>query len=531
MKNKLIIFGLVALVYMPKIYSADEKEIKFFSADGVCIFEASQVKEAAEYLPESGNTQVKPLKLALTILQLKSFQGKPFLEVDCAIKYFYEMLSASVKSESLLNRYGITDEIKSIAKDFIFTLEKIKSNDKYKKEMSKALENSSTFKGYYDLYKYFPEFLEGLDEASARKVFEVVVTQVKNGSITTDEWNQIFRLYFKKKIPLPPHVKEYISYKLLRTYGTSNSDFLNNYFAMVDDFSYQSFFKEFFESIPSSDLGHASIFNFNNWRQTVPQIFSSKYFSEAFKCRLAKEFIPAMSRNLKLSDYDVLRKIDHPCLKNSLSFLDHFKESLNGCPEIILKPGDNAEEILKNASFEFISKWIDCRKQCTSGDSCVEANEGLADYFNSKFEKDKNIFLMLNESSKYSTIHNSNFLTYKIKSSGVCDKNVCKENLKSCLVSDLVAKVEEELKEAHFKDCKVDADCFPFFYAEDCALSVVNKKISIYTNWSFPSTRLARLKKQCGSASVAIMPPEMCAHRNKIDTQKIKCEANFCVVK
>jgi hypothetical protein len=513
--------------------SEEFKDIKFFSTSRSCLIPKKEVQQASGYVPKLENEKNQPLKLALTIFQMRTSKGKSFEEVDCAIRYFYDTLKANVKTEDLERGNNISFELKSIVKDYIFNLEKARLSEKYKAKFNKEMSNDNIFKNYFEVCQYFPELMDLLEENLARRFYENIFIKMPSVSISQDELKLLNRFYFSKKLSLPPTIKENFRTRLIRTFGPNNKNFIAFYLNFVDDYSYQVFYKDFFESFSTTEIKTANYIDLSNWPKILPVILDSKYFPEDFKCSLVKAFFSNYSRSLRVSDIEEFKKINHPCVAEIAVYHDRFKDDLVSCPEFQLKSGDNFEEVVKQAHPEFSRKWLSCRNMCKDDNECIETKQGSAIYINSKYKNDVNHYSYLKnylQIPNFNSSNNSEKLKYEFKSSGACLYNNCAEQVPSCSINDLISKVENELKEAGYKDCKVDQDCFPLYYPDDCKLSAVNQFVNNGQVDLFPMNRLNSLRRQCGTLTLNLPSTYACA-KSGTGTQKIKCESNLCVVK
>ncbi|MFA6238099.1 MAG: hypothetical protein WC635_12270 [Bacteriovorax sp.] len=517
----------------------ETKDQKFIYSNNICLITKKEQDEAKEYILSSRDNQNATIKLALTILQLRLINNSKFSDVNCSLRYFIERYNEKYKN------WGSSDEsVSGIVSEYLRILEKLRTDPKTQAEYEKTVLNSGEINFYYSVLGKNTGDYNILEPNLARKFFIANLTSKSNQrGVNAEEWQLLFDLFYSKNIPLPKELSDFLRAHLSKqTY--SNSQLMNVYLSNVNDFSYNDFFKAIFENLPSNKVSMYMDGGGVNPAQ-AKSIFLSKYLPDDFKCNYAKENVAKNAPKLAKEAVEELKKLNVKCLNDALADASKFLYPAGGCPQIQFDKGEDHSRLITNMSGEFSRNWIDCRKKCSHGDKCTAIQDvsGLYSFMNNKFENDIGLYKEMQSKNS-----NNNFgmaalpLKYDYKPVGICnEKGICGEKIVSCVDSDVIKKVTEELKNAKYQSCKIDTDCYIYATGDgscsEYAINVnllpqmpgmpqpINQNVRVFHSGmtNFLTSRLQKIAEDCGKPFASWG----CQQKS---TTTSKCENNVCIL-
>lgn len=544
-------FLLVSLAAQEKLKN-NEVELfdqKFIYENSICSISKKEQETAKAYAILSEDKQYNQLKLPLTIIQLRLINGATFLDINCSLRYFIEQFKSNIR-----NRYGYDSNpsVSAVIADYLSILEKLRTDVKTKSDYEDKILNSNQFLYYYSVIsKKFHEY-NLIDINIARKIYSNLLLSKDQKMVSEEEWQTLFNLYYLKNVAPPKVIHDYI--KSTFSQKNTNSHSLGSiYLANVNDFSYNDLFKSLLESTGPQFVSNFFI-NYNFSIEQVRQTLQSPYYPDSFKCNYAKEIISKQASKLSREAIEEIQKMNVACVNEALVDAIKFSYPVNGCPQILFDKNEDKASLISKISHEYSNAWIDCRKKCNAGDICLPVQEpsGLYSFINSKYEKDipvlKNIKARFSSNMEARVIPNR----YDYKPLGMCSEHgSCEEKVNGCLESDIIKKLNAELKAANLQSCNQDSDCksvpVGISGCTDFAVnwtSNENADVIVQSSNSsmgrtfvhhpqgfthFLSFRAERLATRCG-VLLNMWPCMERQRNNKFQSKEVKCIKKQCVV-
>lgn len=509
----------------------------FAQNSSICLISKEEKEIAKDYIiqPQGYN---EPLKMILTVTQIRIMNKASFSEVHCGLVNFLDNFYAT--HERRWDRKDHDTANANLIFEYVKILEFLRSDFKYKTDFESTILKSSDFDFYFSIMNRNPESYNSFDPIHARKFFsDYLLEKNKIRPVRLDELQVIFDLFYSKGILPPKELNNLLKMSLLNPYVFSSSEFMDLYLSNTNDLAYNDLFKYIFDNIPKEGFR-----NFSEFKHVplVQNIFSSTFLPDSYKCLFANN---VFSKNfLSYSEFELeeIHNINNKCLKDVLADSDRFITPSTGCPEILFKKDDSRTQVLSRMSKEFSKSWSDCRNKCSANDKClsVKDSNGIYNFVNSKFSKDVNLYsdiLNMRESEKFTT---KSTLVYEYKPVAICrNDNKCGEKDLNCNTLDVAKKVNAEILSAKFQQCKTDADCYVWKDYDRCLEFPINVKPSplmgrvLHPNTppnisSFIYARVENIKKQCEAQINNLKCP--LAPQGDAYLTKVKCEKNICIL-
>lgn len=429
----------------------DGKDQKFILNNSICIITKKEQDSAKEFIISTKDDQlIEQYKLPLAILQLRIINGAKFNEIQCALKYFNERYNEK-------SRYNYNDDQDNFVSDYLSILEKLRTDPKTKADFEKNILNSSDFSFYYKVISKNTNAYQALEPKIAQKIFVSNITSKSGGNINKSDFQMLFKLFYTQNITPPKDVINYIKNQT-NSYGHLNATLLEVFLENANDSAYSDF-KPYFENFSQKNFSNFSNFDILNSIQ-VKNIFTTKYLPDPFKCNFANEIVSKNATRLSPNSIEELKNLNIKCLNDSLADAAKFITPPGQCPQILFDKNTPRSQLISKISSDFSKSWLSCRKKCNKGDKCTTTTDeyGLLTFINQKFEKDIEIYKEIqSQTSRPGTLP----LKYNYKAIGICnDKGLCAEKTTSCTNSDIISKINEELKTAKYQSCNVDDDCY-----------------------------------------------------------------------
>lgn len=525
----------------------EAKDQKFIYNNNICLITKKEQEDAKEYIIPSRENDTAPMKLALTIVQLRLINNAKFPEINCSLRYFLE-----IYYDKNGRRWGgdYRDSSSSgLVSEYLKILEKLRTDIKYKVEFEKTILNSSELSHYYGVLGNNTNDYSLLEPNLARKLFSASILNrgQSRSSLTQEEWQLIFDLFYSKNVPLQKELNDFLKGALTKQYGYNPNTFMTVYLSNANDLAYNDLFKFVFENMPVN-----SPYNDSSNPTQVKAIFTSKFIPDSFKCTYARDTVSKNAPRFPKENLDELKALNVPCLNESLADASKFIYPSTGCPEILIDKNEDRPRLLSKMSGDFSRAWTDCRKKCSQGEKCVAVQDAVGSYsfFNSKYEKDLGLYKEMQTkfpSQQYAT---NSLLKYDYKPVAVCSAtNTCGEKIASCADTDILKKINDELKAAKYQACKTDADCYVFQSGyNNCTEIPINVNLCPQMSQgmggppgmpqpkpgrcyqpgmpNFLSLRLQKISEQCGKPYNHFG----CHHQAVNASTVARCEKNLCVV-
>lgn len=536
MKKNRILILLISLLFSLQVLAtenpAEEKDVKFIGPLGICVIPAKELSNSKEYILDFNSPKLIQLKIALTILQLRVIEIRNFTEISCAIRYFKEKHDLLDKNEGYSEHQKPQDAqaLNTIMSDMAGLLEKIRTNPKYKIDFDTSFLGTGDVSIYASLFPNYLYLVEGFEGDLARKVFTSIILASGRGTVTDQEWQTLFNLFFNLKIEPSQKLKDFLIDKLLNTRGNYNGNFLYYYVRNANEFAYNSMFKKMFEGLSDT----TDFFFIHDPRTTddkVKLVYSSPYLPESFKCSYTKN-LSRFFAGKSPKELEGFKSISNPCFKKIFQEYDKFVVPANSCAYIDLKKDDDLKALVSKASDEFKRNWIECRAKCNAGDKCtlVKTDRGDYEFFNSKYSKDFDVYKLMNFQRGFPG--DNDLIRYDINPESSCQNNRCGEIVSSCTDSDILKKISMELLNAKLLDCSADEDCFSVPTRLNCspiAINISTRNFSPVMNDNFMDRRIDKMLQQCGR------PRNPSSHLTCIMSQrdariKTSCVNKLCVI-
>lgn len=517
----------------------ETKDQKFIFASNICMISKKEQDDAKGYVINTQEKDILPIKVALIIAQLRTIGNGDFKGIHCSLRYFIEKYN-----EFADKRRGYSEPasgFKTIVADYAKILEKLRIDPKYKIEFDKNIINGGELNFYYDIIGDFPVNYKLFEISFSRRLFsDYLINKKTQRSLSQDEWQLFFDLYYSKNVAPSKELAASIKTLLIRP-GSSN--FINTYLINANELAYNDLFKGVFESVNTVN-GQFPFVDSNNVNLlTIKGILTSSFIPEGYKCAYTREIVAKNATRISKEDLIEVKKIESPCLKDAIADADKFIIPEVGCPTIDFKKDEDHKRLFTKMNSDFYRTWHDCRKKCLTGDKCTFSQDpsGFYTFYNSKFDSDLILAKEMQSVSPFGRQENLS-LKYEIKPVGMCVNNVCAEKLVACSDSDILKKINDELIKSKLQTCQVDNDCFSMPTGLNCSELAVNVNLSPnYPNGqsmgnygymppnNFIRHRISKLTEQCGRP-VSHSFGNMCQKPKDSKPTKVSCVKKLCTI-
>ncbi len=515
------------------------KDQKFIYNNEVCLITAKEQSEAKEFIVTPPDQQYLPLKVALTIVQLRVINKAPFSQILCGIRNFLSLYSGKLRY-----RFGDESE-KIIVDDYIKLLDQLQNDSRTKADFDKYILNSAEMKDYYEMIGKYNADYKKFEPDFARKLI-VANFLSKKTRTSAEDWQILFDMFYLQNKILPKELNEYLRASLTGKNRWAVQQLLPVYLKNANELAYNDLFKFLLENY-STYSGGVSVVVLSVDIELAMSVFNSRFVPDSFKCFYVKDVIERNVHKISKNAKEKLRSINLGCLNEVLANSEKFIVPLDSCPKIVIGANENLQSVVAKMSTEFYRSWMECRTKCRAGESCtaISSPNGFYTFLNTKYSDDFSQFNEMVAKISSTLPPNNEPLKYDYKPVGICtEKGFCGEKLTGCLDGEIQTKVSEELKKAGYRSCKNDNDCFMAAagFGGNCVDFPINvnlgpalemmiphppapknpKRYIVSGMPNFFTTRLSKIATQCGKPYGSWN----CSSTNA----DVKCVQNLCVL-